>query len=77
VSFSPDGTRILSGSLDNTIKLWKTKTAQTLMTIYLLPGNEWLAFQAQHLFYNASHQGDEWAAIRFDNRNDNIFPYRL
>ena len=74
VSFSPDGTRILSGSFDNTIKLWKTKTAQTLMTIYLLPGNEWLAFQAKHLFYNASHQGDEWAAIRFDNRNDNIFP---
>jgi succinate dehydrogenase hydrophobic anchor subunit len=74
VSFSPDGTRILSGSSDNTIKLWKTKKSKEIMTIHLLPGNEWLTYQPGCLFYTASHQGDEWAAIRFNNSNDKIFP---
>ena len=74
VSFSPDGTTILSGSRDNTINLWSIETNQILMSINFLPGNEWLAFQPGHLYYNSSHQGDKWAAIRFENRNDKVFP---
>lgn len=28
VSFSPDGTRIVSGSLDNTLKVWDAVTGE-------------------------------------------------
>jgi WD40 repeat protein len=33
VAFSPDGTKIVSGSLDKTIKVWDSGA--------LLPSNEW------------------------------------
>jgi WD domain, G-beta repeat len=32
IKFSPDGTRILSGSADNTMKLWETKTGRLIHT---------------------------------------------
>ena len=32
VAFSPDGTRVLSGSADNTLKLWDAATGQLLRT---------------------------------------------
>jgi WD40 repeat protein len=28
VAFSPDGTRIVSGSLDNTLRLWKSDSGE-------------------------------------------------
>ncbi|KPA10419.1 hypothetical protein MHK_009379 [Candidatus Magnetomorum sp. HK-1] len=74
VSFSPDGRRIVSGSYDKTVKIWDAKTGNQLMTFYLLPGNEWLAWKPGKVFYNSSHQGDEWAALRFNNSNNDIYP---
>ena len=74
VSFNPNGTRIVSGSFDNTIIIWDAKTGNQLMTFYLLPGNEWLAWKPGKVFYNSSHQGDEWAALRFNNSNEDIYP---
>ena len=33
VSYSPDGTKIVSGSLDNTVKIWDANTGQCLKTL--------------------------------------------
>ena len=32
VSYSPDGTKIISGSFDNTVKIWDANTGQCLKT---------------------------------------------
>ncbi|MFW5766414.1 MAG: WD40 repeat domain-containing protein, partial [Coleofasciculus sp.] len=33
VSFSPDGKALVSGSLDNTIKLWDVQTGKEITTL--------------------------------------------
>jgi WD40 repeat protein len=33
VSFSPDGKRIVSGSRDNTLKVWDAQTGQEMLTL--------------------------------------------
>jgi WD40 repeat protein len=33
VAFSPDGKRIVSGSLDNTLKVWDAETGQEMLTL--------------------------------------------
>ncbi|WP_232203882.1 hypothetical protein [Chlorobaculum parvum] len=38
--FNSDGTRIISGSSDKTLKLWDAQTGQCLMTMANLPDNE-------------------------------------
>ena len=43
VAFSPDGARVLSGSLDHTIKLWDATTGRLLRTLVGIPRrpNRW------------------------------------
>jgi hypothetical protein len=41
-----------------------------------LPGNEWIAFHPQKWVYNSSLQGDEYAAIRFNNQLHPVYPLR-
>jgi WD40 repeat protein len=35
VAFSPDGTRIVSGSLDNTLRLWQSDSGEVLSLLEL------------------------------------------
>jgi len=39
VAFSPDGKRIISGSGDNTIKVWDSATGAELMSLHVVVGN--------------------------------------
>ncbi|MBV6341484.1 hypothetical protein [Candidatus Magnetobacterium casense] len=76
VSYSPDGRFIASGSGDNTIRIADANTGSLTMTIALLPANEWLTFNADNLFYASSLQGDEYAAVRFDNALWPVYPLK-
>jgi WD40 repeat protein len=65
IAFSPDGRSLASGSDDGTIKLWDVAEGKVSLQLISLPGNEWLAFRLDRTVYNASLQGDEYAALRF------------
>ena len=34
VAFSPDGTKVVSGSEDNTVKIWNVESGDVLHTLY-------------------------------------------
>ena len=74
VAFSPDGESLASASDDNTVKIWQPQSGQNQLTLASLPGNEWLTWSPQHIVYNSSLQGDEFAAIRFDNQLRPVYP---
>jgi WD40 repeat protein len=44
VAFSPDGTRLASESYDSTINIWDAPSGTIMVSIALLPGNEWIAY---------------------------------
>ena len=76
VAFSPDGTRLASGSSGGTINIWDLVSSAIKVSMALLPGNEWLAYHPEKWVYNSSLQGDEYAAIRFDHQLSPVYPLR-
>ncbi|MEO5357749.1 MAG: AAA family ATPase [Nitrospirae bacterium YQR-1] len=75
VSFSPDGKFIVSGS-EGTQRIWSTETGKQVSITAYLPGNEWITFNEKKLVYNSSLQGDEYMAVRFDNKLLPIYPLK-
>jgi WD40 repeat protein len=74
VTFSPDGTTLASGSWDNTISTWEVASGALQLRLALLPHNEWLAYHPQKRMYNASPQGDTYAAVRFGQQLRPVYP---
>jgi WD40 repeat protein len=70
---TPSGT-LAASSRDGSICLWEASSAQVLACEYQLPGNEWLAFRPEFLWYSSSLQGDQYAAIRFSNQLSPVYP---
>lgn len=50
VSFSPDGKYVLTGSEDNTTKLWSTATGQELATLIAIDSTDWVVTSPSGLF---------------------------
>ena len=44
LAISPDGTRLVSGSLDQTVRLWNLKTGELLVTVLATDDHEWIAW---------------------------------
>jgi len=77
ISYSADGQTLASVNLDNTVKLWDIYTEEVKSQYVNISNEEWLAFltgNPKKLFYNASLKGDEYAAVRFDNKISSVYP---
>jgi WD40 repeat protein len=74
VVFSPDSVTLASGGWDNTTGTWETTSGVLRLRLALLPNNEWLAYHPQKRVYNASPQGDTYAAVRFGNQFRPVYP---
>ena len=74
MAFSPDGRSLASGSDDHTVKIWDRNSPRTSLNLSMLPGNEWISWRPSSLFYSASLQGDEFAAVRFNRELTSLYP---
>ncbi len=68
LNFSPSGSRLASGSPDGTIRIWDMSTQNLLLRIANLPKLEWMIFPEDNLFYTASKNAEQFAALRFNNK---------
>lgn len=59
VAVSPNGRFLLSGSSDQTIKLWDIKSKDWLLSIFVTVDNEWIAWTPQG-YYTSSLGGDRY-----------------
>jgi WD40 repeat protein len=75
VAFSPNGKQILSGSFDNTTRLWDTATGEELVQIVSFDDGEWVCVTPDG-YYNASSNGDQYLNMRVGSTVYSIDRYR-
>jgi len=76
VAASPDSRFLVSGSDDQTVKLWKIDSRKLLLTIFRGTDNEWVAWTPEG-YYTASLNGDKyvgWHINRGENRSALYYP---
>jgi len=76
VAASPDSRFLVSGSADQTVKLWEIDSGRLLLTIFQGTDNEWVAWTPEG-YYTASLNGDKyvgWHINRGDNRSALYYP---
>lgn len=59
MAVSPDSKTLLSGSNDQTLKLWDIESGRNLLTIFVGDNNEWVAWTPEG-YYTASLHGDKY-----------------
>ncbi len=59
VAVSPDSRFLISGSVDQTVKLWELETGKLLLTIFQGSDNEWVAWIPEG-YYTSSLKGDRY-----------------
>ncbi len=59
VAVSPDNQTLVSGSNDQTIKLWDIVSGRNLLTIFVTTDNEWVAWTPEG-YYTSSLNGDQY-----------------
>ena len=74
VAVSPDGKLLVSGSDDQTVRLWNIASGQLLMTLFYGSDNEWVAW-TQEGFYAASPQGEQYIGYHINRGHDQSADY--
>jgi WD40 repeat protein len=76
VAVSPDSRFLISGSDDQTVKLWEIDSGRLLLTIFQGTDNEWVAWIPEG-YYTASLNGDKyvgWHINRGENKSAFYYP---
>jgi len=76
VAVSPDSTLLVSGSADQTVKLWDISAGKLLLTIFHGTDNEWVAWTPEG-YYTASVNGDKyvgWHINRGEEKSALYYP---
>ena len=76
VAASPDSRFLVSGSNDQTVKLWEIDSGKLLLTIFQGTDNEWVAWTPEG-YYTASVNGDKyvgWHINQGENRSALYYP---
>jgi WD40 repeat protein len=68
VNFSPDGSKILSQSDDNTIRLWAAETGREIAQFVSFTDGEWICITPDS-FYNASPNGGRYVSRVISDNN--------
>jgi len=59
VAISPDGSKVLSGSTDQTIKLWDIETGKIILNLFPMDDEEWVAWISEG-FYTSSGNSSKY-----------------
>ncbi|WP_069472360.1 WD40 repeat domain-containing protein [Candidatus Marithrix sp. Canyon 246] len=74
VAVSADGRFLLSGSADQTVRLWNVKTQENLLTLFHASNGEWVAWtNSGH--YAASPNGDKMVSWQLNKGVDSAADY--
>jgi hypothetical protein len=68
LAVSPDGTRLVSGSLDQTVRLWNVHTGQLLTTVLYADNDEWIAWTPAG-YYTCSPSGESLLGCLLGSEN--------
>ncbi|UZR94721.1 caspase family protein [Chondrinema litorale] len=74
VSVSEDGSRMVSASNDQTIKLWNIETGENLATLFVTRNNDWICWTPQG-YYNASAGGEKYIGWQINRGPANTAEY--
>jgi len=74
VAVSPDNRTLVSGSDDQTVRLWDIGSGQNLLTIFVGADNEWIAWTPEG-YYTASLNGDRYIGWHVNNGIDKAADY--
>jgi WD40 repeat protein len=75
VAVSPDGRTLISGSDDQTVKLWDVETQRNLLSVFVAADQQWVAWTAEG-YYASSLYGEKyvgWHANRGEQKAANYY----
>ncbi|MEK6589057.1 MAG: caspase family protein [Nitrospinota bacterium] len=74
VAVSPDNRLLVSGSGDQTVRLWEIETGKLLLTIFHAADNEWVAWIPEG-YYTSSVNGDRYIGWHINQGGDKAALY--
>ena len=74
VAASPDSRFLVSGSDDQTVRLWEIDTGKLLLTIFQGTDNEWVVWTPEG-YYTSSLNGDKYIGWHLNNGENKVADY--